>query len=347
MISGSQLFWGFVCGTLLMPPSLFAQQLSEQAIVVHFRAGARARTLYLLGQLYVTGREQEKAVPYLQKALRYDANLLEAHATLGKAYLRSGKPQAAVIELEKALSLDFYGDLHYLLYQAYRDLGKAEPGRAALSRSEEMRKNSVARDREKPEGGRRRLARLPGRLRWHQRFTTNTQNRALHFRQNPRFAIFWTSSQRIGFGIADERFGGWVQCQLSTEPRRNISGVAQHGRRMADGFEVAIGFCTRFNAIDEILNVRRFVAISFSLSKHLAVFTVGCPACVADHDISLITEYRRSFRFTEIVVRRPYAHFVGQQFGFRAGAKLEVHLHRIGKFLRVIEIPFAAIGEYR
>jgi tetratricopeptide (TPR) repeat protein len=112
---------------------------------------SRARTLYLLGQLYVTGREQEKAIPYLQKALRYDANLLEARATLGKAYLRAGKPDAAVTELEKALSLDFYGDLHYLLYQAYRDLGKAEPARAALSRSEEMRKNSVARDRDKLE----------------------------------------------------------------------------------------------------------------------------------------------------------------------------------------------------
>jgi tetratricopeptide (TPR) repeat protein len=112
---------------------------------------SRARALYLLGQLYVTGREQEKAIPYLQKALRFDANLLEAHATLGKAYLRSGRPEAAVIELEKSLSLDFYGDLHYLLYQAYRDLGKAEPARAALRRSEEMRKNSVDRDRDKLE----------------------------------------------------------------------------------------------------------------------------------------------------------------------------------------------------
>ena len=112
---------------------------------------SRARTLYLLGQLYVTGREQEKAIPFLQKALRFDTNQLEAHATLGKAYLRAGRPEAAVIELEKALSLDFYGDLHYLLYQAYRDLGKAEPARAALNRSEEMRKNSVARDRDKLE----------------------------------------------------------------------------------------------------------------------------------------------------------------------------------------------------
>ena len=111
----------------------------------------RARTLYLLGQLYLTGREQEKAIPYLEKALRYDANLLEARASLGKAYLRAGRPEAAVSELKKAVSVDLYGDLHYLLYQAYRDLGEAKLARAALSRSEEMRKNSVARDRDKLE----------------------------------------------------------------------------------------------------------------------------------------------------------------------------------------------------
>jgi tetratricopeptide (TPR) repeat protein len=112
---------------------------------------SRARTLYLLGQLYVSGREQEKAIPYLQKALRYDANLLEARAILGRAYLRAGKPAAAAAQIEKALTLDLYGDLHYLLYRAYHDLGKTELARAALNRSTEMRKNSVARDRDKLE----------------------------------------------------------------------------------------------------------------------------------------------------------------------------------------------------
>src|SRR4029453_14374812 len=99
--------------------------------------------------------------------------------------------------------------------------------------------------------------------------------------------------QHIGFGIADEGFRSWVQCQLSTEPGRDISGVAQHGRWMTDGFKVAKGFCTRFDTVDEVLDVRCFVAVSLSSSKHLAAFTVGRPACIADHDVSLITEYRR------------------------------------------------------
>lgn len=111
----------------------------------------RARSLYLLGQLHVNERQEEKAIPYLQKAVRYDANLLEARAILGRAYLHAGKPEAAIAEIEKALSLDFYGDLHYLLYRAYHDLGRTEQARAALSRSAEMRKNSVARDRDKLE----------------------------------------------------------------------------------------------------------------------------------------------------------------------------------------------------
>jgi tetratricopeptide (TPR) repeat protein len=109
----------------------------------------RPRTLYLLGQLLAN--EEGKGIPYLEKALSYDANLLEAHAMLGRAYVNGGKPAAAIHELQKALSLDRHGDLHYLLYRAYKDLGKTELARAALVKSAELRKNSVERDRDKLE----------------------------------------------------------------------------------------------------------------------------------------------------------------------------------------------------
>lgn len=59
------------------------------------------------------------------------------------------EPAAVAAELEKSISLDHYGDLHYLLYRAYKDLGKAELAQAALSRSAAMRKSSVERDRDK------------------------------------------------------------------------------------------------------------------------------------------------------------------------------------------------------
>jgi tetratricopeptide (TPR) repeat protein len=109
----------------------------------------RARALYLLGELYVNGKDEEKAIPYLQKALRYDANLTEAHAYLGRVYLHEGRPAAAAAEVQKALPLDIHGDLHYLLYRAYSDLGKTELAQAALKQSTEMRKGSLERDRDK------------------------------------------------------------------------------------------------------------------------------------------------------------------------------------------------------
>lgn len=110
---------------------------------------AGARSLYLLGRLLVLQHEPARAVPYLERALRYEPNLLEARANLGRAYLRAGKPALAVPELEKSLGIDHYGDLHYLLYQAYHSLGKDALAQKALARSQELRRSSAAGDQAK------------------------------------------------------------------------------------------------------------------------------------------------------------------------------------------------------
>jgi lipopolysaccharide biosynthesis regulator YciM len=70
--------------------------------------------------------------------------MLEARAELGKAFLHTGRPELAIGELEKVSSIDYYGNLHYQLYEAYRKLGKAELAQKALARSQELRKESVA-----------------------------------------------------------------------------------------------------------------------------------------------------------------------------------------------------------
>jgi len=106
---------------------------------------SRARTLCLLGRLYVGKHETEKAVPYLQKALRYHPDMAEASNLLGTAYVRLGQDARAVPELERAAPFDFYGDMHYQLYVAYRKLGKVELANKALARSEELRRTSAAR----------------------------------------------------------------------------------------------------------------------------------------------------------------------------------------------------------
>jgi len=105
---------------------------------------SRARTLCLLGRLYVGTHETEKAVPYLQKALRYQPDMAEASDLLGTAYVRLGQDAQAIAELEKAAPWDFYGDVHYQLYVAYRRLGKLQLADKALARSQELRRTSAA-----------------------------------------------------------------------------------------------------------------------------------------------------------------------------------------------------------
>ncbi|HEV2500178.1 MAG TPA: tetratricopeptide repeat protein, partial [Terriglobia bacterium] len=107
---------------------------------------ADARSLFLLGQLYVNEREPAKGIPYLEAALRYEPSLIEARPALGKAYLKVGKPDLAAAQFEQSVSIDRYGDLHYLLFEAYRDAGKPELASRALAQSQELRRKSAADD---------------------------------------------------------------------------------------------------------------------------------------------------------------------------------------------------------
>ncbi|MGH9378315.1 MAG: tetratricopeptide repeat protein [Terriglobia bacterium] len=106
----------------------------------------RARSLYLMGRLVLGQQKPEEAIGYLGAALRLEPHLLAARASLGMAYLRAGKPALAVPQLEAAASLDDYGDLHYMLYQAYLKLGKTTRARNALAASQALRRKTEARD---------------------------------------------------------------------------------------------------------------------------------------------------------------------------------------------------------
>ena len=111
--------------------------------------GANPRSLYVTGRLFVARQQHAESIPYLETALQLDPNLVEARPSLGRAYLRVGRVEEAAAQLEQALVLDYYGDIHYSLFQAYRRLGNMERARLALDRSTEMRKRSFARDRSK------------------------------------------------------------------------------------------------------------------------------------------------------------------------------------------------------
>jgi Flp pilus assembly protein TadD len=99
-----------------------------------------------LGRLYVQQRDNEKAVPYLQKALRLQPDFPEAGSLLGTAYVRLGRFAEAIPNLQTAAHSDHYGNVHYQLYVAYKKLGKTELAQKALAESQELRRSSLERD---------------------------------------------------------------------------------------------------------------------------------------------------------------------------------------------------------
>ena len=105
----------------------------------------RSSSLYLLGRVCFSKRDIPKSIEYFQGALRFDPSFLQAHADLGRAYIRAGKAASAVPELEKAAPTDDNGDLHYLLSMAYRQLGRTDRAAQALAISQELRKKFAAR----------------------------------------------------------------------------------------------------------------------------------------------------------------------------------------------------------
>src|SRR5262249_20629478 len=94
----------------------------------------------------VQKRENEEAVPYLQRALRLQPDLAEASGLLGTAYVRLGQFGNAIPKLEKAASLDHYGNVHYQLYLAYRKLGQNTLAQKALLRLQDIRRSSLEHD---------------------------------------------------------------------------------------------------------------------------------------------------------------------------------------------------------
>lgn len=103
----------------------------------------RAGALYVLGSIYLDQHEDQKSIACLLAAVRWDPQMLDARAALGRAYMRNGDARRALPELEKAAATDTHGDIHYLLYEAYRALGEPSLAQTALVRSQELRRLSA------------------------------------------------------------------------------------------------------------------------------------------------------------------------------------------------------------
>jgi len=99
-----------------------------------------AQANFELGDIDVRLHRFGQAVPYLRKTLAQNPDLLIAHADLGKSLAHSGAVSEAITELTEAKPVDRYGDIHYELFQLYREQGKTDLAQKALATSEQLRK---------------------------------------------------------------------------------------------------------------------------------------------------------------------------------------------------------------
>lgn len=111
-----------------------------------------ADTNYMLGESLVRSEQPEKAVPYLETALKVQPSMKAADASLGLALALINRQGEAIPHLERALELDDDGSLHYQLaraYQAKGDAARAKEMMAAYQRIQndnQQHKEEVAKE---------------------------------------------------------------------------------------------------------------------------------------------------------------------------------------------------------
>ncbi len=97
---------------------------------------------FMMGESLWRTQQPEKAVPYLTAALKAEPNLLPAHAALGMVDALLNKNTEAVPHLEKAVSLDDDGSLHYSLARAYQAAGNAEQAKKTMQEYQQIRQKN-------------------------------------------------------------------------------------------------------------------------------------------------------------------------------------------------------------
>ena len=106
------------------------------------------RLNFMAGDILVYEQQAEKAVPYLEKAVKVDDSYIAAHSSLGRAYMSLGKPAEAVPHLEKSLPTDEDGSIHYQLALAYQRSGQTEKAREMMTTYQEMMRTLEEENRE-------------------------------------------------------------------------------------------------------------------------------------------------------------------------------------------------------
>jgi len=84
--------------------------------------------------------EYEKARPYAETALAGNPDLIQTHIVLARIDLETKHPERVSQDLGDVLGADRDGAYHFLLYRAYKALGKQADANAALAEFKRLRK---------------------------------------------------------------------------------------------------------------------------------------------------------------------------------------------------------------
>jgi tetratricopeptide (TPR) repeat protein len=99
---------------------------------------------YLLGDVLLAQQQTERAIPYLERAIRLAPKHAHAQAALGRAYALLGRGAEAIPHLKQGLPADEDGSVRYQLARAYQAAGQTDDAKAALEDYEEFKKAAEA-----------------------------------------------------------------------------------------------------------------------------------------------------------------------------------------------------------
>lgn len=97
---------------------------------------------YQYGDTLVELGAAEGAIPFLEKAVQKSPGLLEAHASLARAYLRLDRAEQAIPHLKMALDVDETGSFYYQLARAYEKTGQQLLAKQTMQRFNEISKTA-------------------------------------------------------------------------------------------------------------------------------------------------------------------------------------------------------------
>jgi predicted Zn-dependent protease len=93
----------------------------------------------LLGDVLLAQEHAERALPYLEKSVRLQADEPQARGALGRAYALLGRPAEAIPHLQRAVAADTDGSIRFQLARAYQAAGRVEQAQAAMKDYEGFR----------------------------------------------------------------------------------------------------------------------------------------------------------------------------------------------------------------